>query len=91
MPEPARKPPAKMPEYPAQESRVPRSIHFTPTEWEAISHAARMRGHAPCAFARMLAMYALSIASAPAFAEGALGVLGMGAAVPGGSRGTGRF
>jgi hypothetical protein len=73
MPQPERKPLAKA-EYPPQESRVPRSIHFTPTEWDGISHAARCRGFAPCAFARMLAIYALSIVQAQALAEASVGV-----------------
>lgn len=41
------------------ESRDPKSIRFTPTEWAAISDAARERGLEPAVFVRMLTMYAM--------------------------------
>lgn len=63
-----RKPPARM------ESREPKSIRFTPSEWEAIHEAARQRGFEPAVFTRMLAIYALSIAQAPVFPEASLGM-----------------
>lgn len=58
----------------ALESRTPRSIHFTPSEWAAVEGEARGRGLAPSAFARMLVMYALSIVQAPVVREASLGV-----------------
>jgi hypothetical protein len=41
------------------ESREPKSIRFTPTEWAAISDAARERALEPAVFVRLLTMYAL--------------------------------
>jgi hypothetical protein len=77
-----RRPPVKM------ESREPKSIRFTPSEWAALCEAARIRGFEPAVFVRMLTLYALSIASAPAFPEAALG---MPAQMLTGSRGIRRF
>ena len=86
---PERKPPVRM------ESREARSLHFTPSEWEAIADGARLRGLAPSVFARMLAIYGLSIVQAPAPMEAALAVprqnLGAPPAALAGSRGTRRF
>ena len=66
------------------ESRDPHSIRFSPTEWQAITDAARLRGLEPAVFVRRLTIYALSVVSAQAAAEAALGI-------PAGSQGIGRF
>jgi len=55
----------------AMQSREPKSIRFTPIEWDAIADSARRRGLEPAVFVRMLAMYALSIADAPTLGEAA--------------------
>ena len=84
-----RKPPAPM------ESREPKSIRFTPTEWDALRDAAGRRGLEPAVFARMLAMYALSIVQAPTLAEASAWIPGFGqggaAQMLAGSRRTRRF
>lgn len=89
MPEPARKPPVAM------ESRDPKSIRFTPTEWDKIRAAADDRGLEPAVFVRLLTIYALSIVQAPVLSEASLGIPGLSgrasAQGPSGSRGTRRF
>ena len=86
----ARKPLAK-----AMESRIPKTIRYTPTEWEGVEEGAHQRGLEPAVFARMLTMYALSIAQAPVITEAAVGMPGqmlMGAPqVLRGARRGGRF
>lgn len=62
--------PDRRPLAPMQ-SREPKSIRFTPVEWEALSAAARTRGLEPAVFVRMLTMYALTITQAPTLAEAA--------------------
>ena len=62
-----RKPPTAM------QSREPKSIRFTPEEWETIATAARARFLEPAVFVRALTMYALSIVQAPTFGEAAVG------------------
>ncbi len=66
-----RKPPAPMP---PMESRLPHSIRFTQSEWEALCQAARQRALEPAVFVRVLTMYALSIAQAPVLPEASLGI-----------------
>ncbi len=78
----------RRPLAPPMESREPKSIRFTPTEWVLISDEARSRGLEPAVFVRMLAMYALSIAQAPAVREASLG---MPSEMLAGSRRTRRF
>ncbi len=68
---PPRKPAGAMP---PMESRAPHSIRFNSLEWSAICLAARARALEPAVFVRMLALYALSIASAPALVEAPLGI-----------------
>jgi hypothetical protein len=80
-----RKPLTKM------ESRDPKSIRFTPTEWDAVSGAARRRGFEPAVFARMLTMYGLSIAEAPTLAEAAAWVPALGREMLTGSQRIRRF
>lgn len=79
IPTPDRKPPAIL------QSREPKSIRFTPIEWDAIARSARQRGLEPAVFARMLTMYALIIVQAPTFVEASAWVQGFGGRVPGGS------
>lgn len=57
------KPPAKAP---IPESREPKSIRFTPTEWGAIEGEARARGIEPSRFCRQLALTGLSMVQAQA-------------------------
>lgn len=52
------KPPMKV------ESRDPKSIRYTPTEWAAIEAAARARGVEPSRFARKLSLMGLSMVHA---------------------------
>ncbi len=66
--------PAVMMDARPMESREPHSIRFMPVEWAALCDAARMRGHEPAVFVRMLAMYGLSIAQAPALMEAPVGM-----------------
>lgn len=84
-----RKPPVPM------ESREPKSIRFTPTEWDAIRDAAARRSLEPAVFARLLTMYALSIVQATTLAEASAWIpgFGNGGAVQmlAGARGTRRF
>ena len=68
MGEPARKPPAPM------ESREPKSIRFTPTEWAAISEEARSRALEPAVFVRLLTMYALEDVTRASRVPASLGV-----------------
>lgn len=63
MPEPTRRPLAAM------ESRDPKSIRFNPTEWAALTEAARQRGIEPSSFVRDLSMMALMIVSTPGLME----------------------
>jgi hypothetical protein len=70
------------------ESREPKSIRFTPTEWAVIADAARYRGLEPAVFVRRLTIWALSLAQAQAAAEASLGMPGENL---GGSRRTQRF
>jgi len=51
------------------ESRDPKSVRYSPSEWAAIVEAARARGLEPSAFARDLSMMALMIVSTPALME----------------------
>ena len=81
-----RKPGAKI-----MQSREPKSIRFSPDEYEAITVAARRRGLEPAVFVRMLTMYGLSIAEAPTLAEAAAWVPGFGREMLGGSPRTRRF
>jgi len=71
-----RKPLGEM--MPRMESREPRSIRFSPSEWSAICQAARLRAEEPSRFVRRLAMYALSIVQAQASAEASIGMTGFG-------------
>lgn len=68
MGEPARKPPAPM------ESREPKSIRFTPTEWAAICEEARARALEPAVFVRLLAMYALEDVTRASRVPASLGI-----------------
>ncbi len=52
------------------ESREPRSIRYTPTEWEAITAAALARGLEPSRFARILSMTGLRVLDALEALEG---------------------
>ena len=63
-----RRPPVKM------ESREPKSIRFTPTEWAAIVQAANARAVEPSRFARKLCLMGLSMTQAQAALEGHAGV-----------------
>lgn len=63
-----RKPPAVM------ESREPKSIRFTPSEWEVITEEARSRGLEPAVFVRMLTMYGLQDVTRASRVEASLGV-----------------
>ena len=63
MPQPDRKPLAHA------ESRDPKSVRYSPSEWAAIVEAARARGLEPSAFARDLSMMALMIVSTPMLME----------------------
>lgn len=67
----------RKPTAPPMESREPKSIRFTPTEWEALADGARQRGLEPAVFARMLTMYALIIVQAPTFAEASAWIAGL--------------
>ena len=69
---PASKPPVRM------ESREPKSIRFTPTEWAEVCEMARRRGEEPSRLVRKLAMYALRLAAAHDAAEASLGMTGIG-------------
>jgi hypothetical protein len=60
----------------AMHSREPHSIRFTTEEWQAITESALSRGLEPSVFARMLALYALSIADAPVVTQGSIGMPG---------------
>lgn len=66
----ARRPPTPM------QSREAHSIRYTPAEWAALCDEARYRGLEPAVFVRLLTMYALSIAQAPAMREASLGMPG---------------
>jgi len=70
------------------ESREPRSIRFTPSEWERIAEEARRRLLEPSVFVRVLTMYALEDVTRSTRLEASLG---MTAEVPSGSRRTRRF
>lgn len=83
----ARKPLAAAP----MESREPKSIRFTPTEWEQIGFEARMRGLEPAVFVRMLTIFALEDVTRSTRVEASLGVPGIPRQVPGGSQRTRRF
>lgn len=82
MPAAERKPPVLM------ESRDPRSIRFTPSEWAAIADEARRRLLEPSVFVRVLTMYALEDVTRATRVEASLG---MPAEVLSGSRRTRRF
>jgi hypothetical protein len=56
------------------ESREPKSIRFTPTEWAAIADAARDRALEPAVFVRLLTMYALEDVTRVARVPASLGV-----------------
>jgi hypothetical protein len=70
MVEPTRKPLA-----PPMESRDPKSIRYNPSEWAALSEAARQRGLEVSAFVRDLSMMALMIVSTPGLMEAHLRAL----------------
>lgn len=78
---------ARKPLAPA-ESRVPKSVRLTPSEWELIEAEAQARGYEPLVFARKLVLIALNDVIAHARREDSLGVLAKRAA---GSQGTRRF
>lgn len=61
---PSRKPPQKV-----LESRDPKSVRYTPTEWAAITEAARLRDADPAAFARDLSLMGLQVIETPALME----------------------
>lgn len=60
------KPPAKI--EPPQ-TREPKSIRFTPTEWAAIEDEARLRGIEPSRFCRQLSLTGLSMLRAQSALE----------------------
>jgi len=68
MAEPTRKPLA------AAESREPKSIRFTPSEWEEIATEARRRSLEPAVFVRMLALFALEDVTRSSRVEASLGM-----------------
>ena len=70
------------------ESRDPKSIRFTPTEWTAIADEARSRGLEPAVFVRMLTMYALEDVTRSSRVEASLGIPGK---ILRGSQGSRRF
>lgn len=64
-----RKPPAVM------ESRIPKSLRLTPSEWESVEAEARERGLEPLVFARQLFLIALNDLIRLSRREDSLGVL----------------
>lgn len=66
--------PQRKPLAPPMESREPKSIRFTPTEWVLISDEARSRGLEPAVFVRMLTMYALEDVTRSSRVEASLGM-----------------
>jgi hypothetical protein len=56
------------------ESREPKSIRFTPTEWATIADEARARGLEPAVFVRMLTMFALEDVTRSSRVEASLGM-----------------
>jgi len=81
----------RKPTAPPMQSREPKSIRFTPIEWDAVTECARRRGLEPAVFVRMLTMYALSIVQAPTLAEASAWIPGFGQQMLGGSPRTRRF
>jgi len=65
--------PHNIPAGPPQ-SRIPKSIRFTPDEWDKIDQAARARHLEPSRFARMLCLMALKVTEAQREAEASFGV-----------------
>ena len=51
------------------ESRDPKSVRYSPSEWAAIVEAAKLRGLEPSALARDLSPMGLMIVSTPALME----------------------
>jgi hypothetical protein len=68
-------PPTKPLAKAVPESREPKSIRFTPTEWHAIRETGLRHGEdEPARYVRKLTMYALSIVQAQDAAEASLGI-----------------
>ena len=56
------------------ESREPKSIRFTPSEWQVICAEARSRGLEPAVFTRMLTIFALEDVTRSARVEASIGI-----------------
>jgi hypothetical protein len=66
----------RKPLAPPMESRDPKSIRFTPTEWAALAEEARSRALEPAVFVRLLTMYALEDVTRPTLKTASLGIPG---------------